>query len=342
MATSKGFFGIRRGSTKSHTYSELNGKQVTKDRVYTVRNPKTLLQMQQRLCVGQAGQAYKAFREIVDHSFEGKASPSQNYNYFMSRNIDICKSLYKEGKGIAFDTYIPAAKNFNYFSLFRVFLSEGSLSLNASFNGTVMDTESAMLMETVFNGGNESNLTLDSTVNDFCNAFGVDKGDQLTFLFVVEDNVKSLVAQVYKENPVDVITQELTIKNVAPNRVYIGRVVIGDNGERKIFKKFGSSSVLYTFDEMALNQSKSKNYSNICFDFSSPIAIGLANLGASNSDNVMGGCIIRSKYTNGWRRSTTYLTLNDSYCATSPLFDTYPVGGWGVGTDTSYLNNAVK
>ena len=33
MATSKTYFGLRHGSTKSHTYSVVNGKQVTKDRV---------------------------------------------------------------------------------------------------------------------------------------------------------------------------------------------------------------------------------------------------------------------------------------------------------------------
>ena len=33
MAKSSGYFGLRRGSTKSHTFSVLNGKQITKDRV---------------------------------------------------------------------------------------------------------------------------------------------------------------------------------------------------------------------------------------------------------------------------------------------------------------------
>ena len=41
MAISKSFFGLRRKSTKSLTFSVLNGKQITKDRVSAVKNPKS-------------------------------------------------------------------------------------------------------------------------------------------------------------------------------------------------------------------------------------------------------------------------------------------------------------
>ena len=47
MAQSKGFFGLRKGSTKSLTFSTLDGKQITKDRVYDVKNPRTENQMRQ-------------------------------------------------------------------------------------------------------------------------------------------------------------------------------------------------------------------------------------------------------------------------------------------------------
>ena len=40
MATSKGFFGHRRGSTKSFTFSVLNGKQVTREKAEKVKNPR--------------------------------------------------------------------------------------------------------------------------------------------------------------------------------------------------------------------------------------------------------------------------------------------------------------
>ena len=45
MAVSQGYYGLRRGSTKSHTYSVVGGKQITKDRVEGGKNPRTLGQI---------------------------------------------------------------------------------------------------------------------------------------------------------------------------------------------------------------------------------------------------------------------------------------------------------
>lgn len=49
MAKSDNFYGIRRGSTRSHTYQGWRDMQITKDRVWKVSNPQTEAQMKQRL-----------------------------------------------------------------------------------------------------------------------------------------------------------------------------------------------------------------------------------------------------------------------------------------------------
>ena len=49
MATSKSFFGKRRGSTKNFTFAVFNGKQVTKEKAEQVKNPRTLAQMRNRM-----------------------------------------------------------------------------------------------------------------------------------------------------------------------------------------------------------------------------------------------------------------------------------------------------
>jgi outer membrane protein assembly factor BamA len=54
MAQSKSFFGLRRGSTKSLTFQVFEGKQVTKDRVYNVKNPQTDGQILQRMKLSPA------------------------------------------------------------------------------------------------------------------------------------------------------------------------------------------------------------------------------------------------------------------------------------------------
>ena len=93
MAQSKSFFGLRRGSTKSLTFSVFNGKQVTKDRVDTVKNPRSELQMIQRMYFGTTCRAYSAMKQIVDHSFEGYSYGLKNMMHFASINEKRLKAL---------------------------------------------------------------------------------------------------------------------------------------------------------------------------------------------------------------------------------------------------------
>lgn len=87
MAKSNGFFGVRRGSTKSLTFSVLKGVQITKDRVSQVRNPKTLQQQIQRVIMNTACQAYRVLRPICNHSFENVAYGGDSQQEFMRLNM---------------------------------------------------------------------------------------------------------------------------------------------------------------------------------------------------------------------------------------------------------------
>lgn len=113
MAKSKSFFGLRRGSTKSHTYSVFNGKQVTKDRVEEVKNPRSQMQMLQRMVLKTAGQAYSNMKQIVDHSFEGKTYGLQSMMAFMSANSKLmrdCAMKAYNGETVTVDGFL-----YNYF-----------------------------------------------------------------------------------------------------------------------------------------------------------------------------------------------------------------------------------
>lgn len=94
MAKSKSFFGLRRGSTKSHTYSILNGQQITKDRVQSVANPKTQKQQFQRAIMASVMAAYSEMKEIEDHAFQGKKKGSENQREFMSRNLVAMRNAF--------------------------------------------------------------------------------------------------------------------------------------------------------------------------------------------------------------------------------------------------------
>lgn len=87
MAHSKSFFGLRRGSTKSLTFSVLNGKQVTKDRVSVVANPRTSKQMYQRAIFATVATSAKAMKFIIDHSFENVKEGNDSIREFRKLNL---------------------------------------------------------------------------------------------------------------------------------------------------------------------------------------------------------------------------------------------------------------
>lgn len=106
MAKSKSFFGLRRGSTKSLTFSVLNGQQVTKDRVYGGKNPRSLAQMVQRMCLATSSAAYAQMKQIVDHSFEGISYGANTMAEFIKVNTKLIKSNYEQaGDDFAYNPY---------------------------------------------------------------------------------------------------------------------------------------------------------------------------------------------------------------------------------------------
>lgn len=98
MAKSDSFFGLRRGSTKTLTFSVLKGKQITKDRVEGGRNPRTPEQMVQRMCMATASAAYAQMKQIVDHSFEGITYGQTTMSEFIRVNADALRQSYLAGE----------------------------------------------------------------------------------------------------------------------------------------------------------------------------------------------------------------------------------------------------
>lgn len=92
MAKSSNFFGLRKGSTKTLTFSVLNGKQITKDRVLGGKNPRTLAQMKQRMVMNTVSAAYAQMKQIVDHSFQGITYGADTMAAFISENAKILKN----------------------------------------------------------------------------------------------------------------------------------------------------------------------------------------------------------------------------------------------------------
>ena len=99
MAKSSSFFGLRRGSTKSLTFQVVDGKQVTKDRVTYVKNPRSYAQATQRSKMAAVADAYRALSTICDHSFESVAYGPASRRQFMSLNL--ARPIKPEPKGFS-------------------------------------------------------------------------------------------------------------------------------------------------------------------------------------------------------------------------------------------------
>lgn len=184
MAKSKSFFGLRKGSTKSHTYSVLDGQQVTKDRVYDVKNPRTMAQMRQRMLMTTVGAAYKYLKTIADHSFEGKSSGIQCMRAFNSANLNRFKAAARQSGSVPFNEYKDSLINPLPFQL-----SEGTLPGFAF----AIDTESKLAVEFVKEGGDLS------TCEGIYSVMGIKKGDLITFCTV--RGTKSLKSGIFDYKP---------------------------------------------------------------------------------------------------------------------------------------------
>lgn len=176
MAKSKGFFGLRKGSTKSLTYSVLDGMQITKDRVYDVKNPRTESQMRQRMLMTTVGAAYKMLKSIADHSFEGFSSGMQCMRQFNSRNLNRFKQAAAAKGSVAFNSYKDGDIN-----PLPYILASGSLP---GFTYKFDDTSNLEIV------GEKENADF-TTAEGIYAALGVQRNDLITFCTVIGEGSTS-------------------------------------------------------------------------------------------------------------------------------------------------------
>lgn len=161
MAISKSFFGLRRKSTKSLTFSVLNGKQITKDRVSAVKNPKSEAQALQRMRFALLSVNLAAYRPILERSVESVNYGNQSVQYIMQKNMKNWKLQgYRKDSG-----FQPAEMQ----------LAFGSLpSLNWEYGADEVEMKAPVTAI--------SNLEDPITIGQIRSAIGAEVGDQLTLV----------------------------------------------------------------------------------------------------------------------------------------------------------------
>lgn len=167
MAKSKSFFGMRRGSTKSLTFSVVNGIQITKDRVSEVKNPRSVQQMKQRCFLKTAALGYAAMKAIVDHSFQGYTYGSKSMRQFMKLNTP----LVMEAAGASRPSFGYAPYGDSTPNMGQFIISEGTLSSVPSNAVSLKFDANSLAVK--YNGGGGS-------VSELAASLGCNLGDIAT------------------------------------------------------------------------------------------------------------------------------------------------------------------
>lgn len=180
MAKSKSFFGLRKGSTKTLTFSVLDGQQITKDRVTDVKNPRSKAQMEQRCILKTTALAYSTLKSIVDHSFEGTTYGAASQRKFMQLNTAIVRANANDTRSvIGFASYKDSTPNMGQF-----IISQGSLAPIPA--GVISLSFAANSLAVTYNGGVASTAAL-------ANALGVNLGDIVTLCALAQNSDKNAI-----------------------------------------------------------------------------------------------------------------------------------------------------
>lgn len=199
MAFARFSKGLRRGSTKTETYSTLATRkygrvQIIKDRVTDIKNPQTNSQMQQRVIFATVTKAAQKMAELIEIAREGQSDRNFARQEFISENVAFIRSV--AGRRIGLNRHYLAAyapKGNQQLIPNSYIVSKGSLELptvenidGAKFSPWLVDTEDN---KGSFGSKNFfSNVLLGTlaygeytTEQLWKNIFGLEPGDQLTF-----------------------------------------------------------------------------------------------------------------------------------------------------------------
>lgn len=169
--------GQARGKVGSLVFSRQNGKQVTRAKAESVRNPQTEKQVVQRIILNTISQAYSRMAAITDHSFEGKSNPSENMAAFMKRNMNDLRT--KISRAVEAGDSFEDITNFAPIGTANFVYNPLVISMGALPKVPVISVTSGTGAKTAAVTANTYQAVID--------AFNLQRGDQLTFVDIVED-----------------------------------------------------------------------------------------------------------------------------------------------------------
>lgn len=361
MATINGIFSTKlRGKVGDVVY-RVNGQTNTvSQKPSSVSNPKSLSQQLQRMYMATAAVAYSQMKAICDHSFEGCSGKQGNQAEFLRRNV-----RFLAGQNSSFNL-----KGNPYMMPNNLQISRGSLvglglerikplsndnigkdvstQKPFSYKGFVFKSNILHKLLNPYGGnaavGKGGNLHL-PTVKEFCDAFGINIGSQITF-------VLNYVPESYSTFAFESETQletrfkycRIVLKNDFPTiPMFVPSVT--DDGTLE------GNAMILSFDETVIDKEKSENWDNIriafdddasisqyCFAYSTfDVAANGASVIDITGNNACGNAIISYQQNSKWLRSSEKLLVwtEDELGNRDNVVRSYSPN------DPKYLNNAV-
>ena len=167
-----------KGKLAGATVYQSNGQTLMRE-IVSPANPKTKAQMIQRIIMHTVMSSYAKMKEITDHSFEGKKAGADTMAFFMKENLLRLRSRVARGQeqGLSlWDMYNFAPLGMSGYTPNEYLVSMGSLPRV----DTTFDENDAAgychILALPTSGG--------QTYQDVCDALGLQRGDQLTFLII--------------------------------------------------------------------------------------------------------------------------------------------------------------
>ena len=178
MSKGNMLLGHARGKVGSLVFSRSNGKQVVRAKADVVKNPKTEAQKIQRILLNTVAQAYSKMQAICDHSFENVKVGQDSMSYFMRQNINALRT--KVSEAIAGGATMEEIFSFTPLGTALFVPNDYIISKGKLPKIDVADASSDESMIALIANGSYA---------DVINAYGGQRGDQLTFVAVVGSSI---------------------------------------------------------------------------------------------------------------------------------------------------------
>lgn len=209
MAKGNLFQGQGTGKLGDIVFFRSNGQQMSRVRVRKIKNPRTVLQIANRMRVKSVSSAYSLLSFVANHSFEGFNGAVENQREFIKQNLLLLNNEFASAVRPIFSnmpdgslSWSPSAYSLNGYSLkgvkyapsYPYVISDGSIVWNSNIKAPISSESPIEIRFGVPNNqyiyfnsallGDETKGITDFTYQDICDRFGFLPGDQLTFVVV--------------------------------------------------------------------------------------------------------------------------------------------------------------